>query len=68
MKLSTNHDDRLAYLAEVKVAFEHNMMKYDQFLNVLMSFKDQRIDIRGVVAAGHTDLILGFNTFLRKEH
>jgi len=74
MKLSPNHDDRLAYLATVKVAFQHNMMKYDQFLNVLMSFEDQRIDIRGVVAAvkelfkGHTDLILEFNTVLPKEH
>jgi len=39
-----------------------------------MSFEDQRIDIRGVVAAvkelfkAHTDLILEFNTFLPKEH
>ncbi|KAK9925187.1 hypothetical protein M0R45_033519 [Rubus argutus] len=50
--------------------FQDQREKYDMFLQVMKDFKAQRTDTAGVVARvkelfkGHTDLILGFNTFL----
>jgi len=56
------------HLKVVRVAFEYNRIKYDQFLKLLKYLRAGRIDIRGTVATvkellkGHADLILGFNT------
>jgi paired amphipathic helix protein Sin3a len=71
-KLTTN--DALAYLKAVKDIFQDKRDKYDEFLEVMKDFKAQRIDTVGVIARvkdlfrGHTDLILGFNTFLPKGY
>ncbi|MCH84520.1 paired amphipathic helix protein Sin3-like 4-like, partial [Trifolium medium] len=71
-KLTTN--DALAYLKAVKDIFQDKRDKYDEFLEVMKDFKGQRIDTVGVIARvkdlfrGHTDLILGFNTFLPKGY
>ncbi|CAJ2647756.1 unnamed protein product [Trifolium pratense] len=71
-KLTTN--DALAYLKAVKDIFQDKRDKYDEFLEVMKEFKGQRIDTVGVIARvkdlfrGHTDLILGFNTFLPKGY
>jgi len=64
MKIPQNYRDEV-----VQAAFKHN-----ELLKVLKDIKDQRIYTRGAAARvkellkGHTNLILGFNTFLPKEH
>ncbi|KEH43988.1 paired amphipathic helix protein [Medicago truncatula] len=64
----------LAYLKAVRVEFQDEMEKYDEFLNVMKEFKARRIDTGGLVERvkvllkGHTNLILGFNTFLPKGY
>ncbi|KAK9925188.1 hypothetical protein M0R45_033520 [Rubus argutus] len=71
-KLTTN--DALTYLKEVKDMFQDQREKYDMFLEVMKDFKAQRTDTTGVIARvkelfkGHTNLILGFNTFLPKGY
>ncbi|KAI4321360.1 hypothetical protein MLD38_034752 [Melastoma candidum] len=69
-KLTTN--DALSYLKEVKDMFQDQREKYDMFLEVMKDFKAQRTDTAGVITRvkqlfkGHSNLILGFNTFLPK--
>ncbi|GAB2280380.1 hypothetical protein Dimus_015015, partial [Dionaea muscipula] len=60
----------LHYLRAVKEKFSDNKGKYDEFLEVMKDFKALKIDTKGVIERvkqlfkGHTNLILGFNTFL----
>ncbi|KAG5535017.1 hypothetical protein RHGRI_022955 [Rhododendron griersonianum] len=64
--------DALSYLKEVKDVFQDQRDKYDIFLDVMKDFKAQRVNTAGVIARvkelfkGHSNLILGFNTFLPK--
>ncbi|KAH7532571.1 hypothetical protein FEM48_Zijuj04G0034500 [Ziziphus jujuba var. spinosa] len=54
--------------------FQDQREKYDMFLEVMKDFKAQRTDTAGVIARvkdlfkGHSNLILGFNTFLPKGY
>ncbi|XP_058762410.1 uncharacterized protein LOC131635782 isoform X2 [Vicia villosa] len=67
-------DDTLGYLNAVKVAFQNNMEKYDQFLQVLRDFIANRIYISDVKAKfktlfkGHRYLIFKFNSFVPMNH
>ncbi|KAL5073406.1 hypothetical protein RYX36_012390 [Vicia faba] len=67
-------DDALGFLNAVKVAFQNNMQKYDQFLKVLRDFSAKRIYISRVKSKlkmlfkGHKSLILEFNSFVPKKH
>jgi histone deacetylase complex regulatory component SIN3 len=69
-RLSTQ--DALDYLRDVKVRFENKKHVYETFLEIMKEFKAQTIDTQGVIKKvkelfkGHTDLIVGFNTFLPK--
>jgi paired amphipathic helix protein Sin3a len=69
-RLTTN--DALSYLREVKSRFANNRKVYDNFLDIMKQFKAQTIDTAGVIKKvknlfyGHSELILGFNTFLPK--
>ncbi|KAJ9549153.1 hypothetical protein OSB04_021696 [Centaurea solstitialis] len=71
-KLTTK--DALTYLEKVKVKFQDKKEKYDEFLEVMKAFKEQRTDTTGVIARvkelfeGHQELILGFNPFLPKGY
>lgn len=71
-KLTTN--DALTYLKEVKSRFQNNRKVYDNFLDIMKQFKAQTIDTAGVIKKvknlfyGHSELILGFNTFLPKGY
>ncbi|KAI8102953.1 hypothetical protein M9434_005744 [Picochlorum sp. BPE23] len=71
-KLTTN--DALSYLREVKSRFANNRKVYDNFLEIMKQFKAQTIDTAGVIKKvknlfyGHSELILGFNTFLPKGY
>lgn len=66
--------DALGYLREVKTRFATNKKVYDNFLDIMKQFKAQTIDTAGVIKKvkslfhGHTELILGFNTFLPKGY
>ncbi|ESQ35817.1 hypothetical protein EUTSA_v10006620mg [Eutrema salsugineum] len=66
--------DALRYLISVKNIFHDNVEKYETFLEIMMDFKCQRVTTDGVVQRikalfkGYDDLLLGFNTFLPKEH
>jgi paired amphipathic helix protein Sin3a len=63
-------EDALAYLDQVKAAFEHDPLVYNQVLDIMKEFKAMDIDTRGVIDRvlqlfyGRRELILGFNTFL----
>lgn len=71
-RLTTN--DALTYLKEVKSRFQNNRKVYDNFLDIMKQFKAQTIDTAGVIKKvknlfyGHSELILGFNTFLPKGY
>lgn len=62
--------DALGYLDQVKSKFNDQPVVYNQFLDIMKEFKSQSLDTPGVIAKvstlfrGHTDLIVGFNTFL----
>ena len=62
--------DALGYLDQVKSKFQDQPFVYNQFLDIMKEFKSQTLDTPGVIAKvstlfrGHTDLIVGFNTFL----
>lgn len=62
--------DALGYLDQVKSKFNDQPYVYNQFLDIMKEFKSQALDTPGVIAKvstlfrGHTDLIIGFNTFL----
>ncbi|XP_024995556.1 paired amphipathic helix protein Sin3-like 3 isoform X2 [Cynara cardunculus var. scolymus] len=71
-KLTTK--DALTYLEKVKDIFQDKKEKYDEFLEVMKDFKEQRTDTTGVIARvkelfeGHQELILGFSPFLPKGY
>lgn len=62
--------DALSYLDQVRLQFEKKPKVYNQFLDIMKDFKSSTIDTPGVINRvselfeGHTDLIVGFNTFL----
>eukprot|EP00899_Mesostigma_viride_P008288 jgi/Mesvir1/17460/Mv08734-RA.1 len=67
-------DDALGYLREVKERFKDQKNVYYTFLDIMKDFKSARIDTYGVIVRvkelffGHSDLIMGFNTFLPKGY
>ncbi|GAU40029.1 hypothetical protein TSUD_258220 [Trifolium subterraneum] len=74
MEFSSKLDDAFAFLKQVEVAFQHNRIKYEVFREMLKDYKAGKIDIGGMkvrvkgLFQEHTNLILGFNAFLPKEH
>ncbi|KAG6865545.1 hypothetical protein C0991_001549 [Blastosporella zonata] len=65
-----NVTDALSYLDAVKVQFSDQPTVYNQFLDIMKEFKNEKIDTPGVIKRvsqlfnGHPSLIQGFNTFL----
>ncbi|KAG6829244.1 hypothetical protein H0H87_012148 [Tephrocybe sp. NHM501043] len=65
-----NVTDALSYLDAVKVQFSDQPTVYNQFLDIMKEFKNEKIDTPGVIKRvsqlfnGHPILIQGFNTFL----
>ncbi|GBP34347.1 Paired amphipathic helix protein Sin3a [Eumeta japonica] len=63
-------EDALSYLDQVKYKFNAQPQVYNDFLDIMKEFKSQTIDTPGVITRvsslfkGHTELIVGFNTFL----
>jgi paired amphipathic helix protein Sin3a len=63
-------EDALSYLDQVKLQFSGQPQVYNDFLDIMKEFKSQSIDTPGVIKRvstlfrGHSDLIVGFNTFL----
>eukprot|EP00934_Nitzschia_sp_Nitz4_P006570 Nitzschia sp. Nitz4//scaffold106_size73319//51333//55917//NITZ4_005742-RA/size73319-augustus-gene-0.6-mRNA-1//1//CDS//3329532538//6560//frame0 len=63
-------EDALLYLDQVKVEFGDRPHIYNEFLDIMKTFKTQQIDTPGVINRvstlfqGNKRLVLGFNTFL----
>ena len=63
-------EDALLYLDQVKVEFGDRPHIYNEFLDIMKTFKTQQIDTPGVIRRvsnlfqGNRRLVLGFNTFL----
>ena len=63
-------EDALLYLDQVKVEFGDQPHIYNEFLDIMKTFKTQQIDTPGVIQRvsnlfrGNRRLVLGFNTFL----
>ena len=63
-------EDALLYLDQVKVEFGERPHIYNEFLDIMKTFKTQQIDTPGVIRRvsnlfqGNRRLVLGFNTFL----
>jgi paired amphipathic helix protein Sin3a len=63
-------EDALLYLDQVKVEFGDQPHIYNEFLDIMKTFKTQQIDTPGVIRRvsnlfqGNPRLVLGFNTFL----
>jgi paired amphipathic helix protein Sin3a len=63
-------EDALLYLDQVKVEFFDRPEIYNEFLDIMKTFKTQQIDTPGVIRRvsnlfqGNRRLVLGFNTFL----
>ena len=63
-------EDALMYLDQVKLEFGDRPQIYNQFLDIMKTFKTQQIDTPGVIRQvsslfqGNKRLVLGFNTFL----
>jgi len=63
-------EDALLYLDQVKVEFGDQPHIYNEFLDIMKTFKTQQIDTPGVIRRvsdlfrGNRRLVLGFNTFL----
>lgn len=63
-------EDALMYLDQVKMEFGDRPHIYNQFLEIMKTFKSQQIDTPGVIQRvsslfhGNKRLVLGFNTFL----
>jgi histone deacetylase complex regulatory component SIN3 len=64
----------VSYLERVKRTFAERPEVYRTFLAVMHAFKEQRLDITGLVTQvyqlfeGHPSLLVGFNTFLPIGH
>ncbi|KAG5641578.1 hypothetical protein DXG03_004691 [Asterophora parasitica] len=65
-----NVTDALSYLDAVKMQFADQPNVYNNFLDIMKEFKNEKIDTPGVIKRvsdlfnGHGELIQGFNTFL----
>ena len=63
-------EDALLYLDQVKVEFGDRPHIYNEFLDIMKTFKTQQLDTPGVIRRvsnlfqGNRRLVLGFNTFL----
>lgn len=63
-------EDALLYLDQVKVEFGDRPHIYNEFLDIMKTFKTQQLDTPGVIRRvsnlfqGNKKLVLGFNTFL----
>jgi len=63
-------EDALLYLNQVKAEFRDEPEIYNEFLEIVKSFRSQQIDMPGVIRRvstlfeGYGKLIYGFNTFL----
>lgn len=63
-------NDALSYLDQVKAQFSHQPDVYNEFLNIMETFKSESINARAVIRRvsllfkGLPELIQGFNTFL----
>lgn len=63
-------EDALLYLDQVKMEFGDRPHIYNEFLDIMKTFKTQQIDTPGVIRRvsnlfqGNKKLVLGFNTFL----
>jgi paired amphipathic helix protein Sin3a len=63
-------EDALMYLDQVKLEFGDRPRIYNEFLDIMKTFKSQQIDTPGVIQRvsnlfqGNKNLVLGFNTFL----
>ena len=63
-------EDALLYLDQVKCEFGDQPHIYNEFLDIMKTFKTQQIDTPGVIRRvsnlfrGNRRLVLGFNTFL----
>ena len=63
-------EDALMYLDQVKMEFGDRPHIYNEFLDIMKTFKSQAIDTPGVIRRvaslfhGNRRLVLGFNTFL----
>ena len=63
-------EDALLYLDQVKMEFGDRPQIYNEFLDIMKTFKTQQIDTPGVIRRvstlfqGNKKLVLGFNTFL----
>ena len=63
-------EDALMYLDQVKMEFGDRPHIYNEFLDIMKTFKSQQIDTPGVIRRvsnlfqGNKRLVLGFNTFL----
>ncbi|KAM7250897.1 hypothetical protein ACFE04_022780 [Oxalis oulophora] len=72
-KLRKNYASAVAYLKAVEDTFEDKREIYDEFLQLMGLFKNQRIDSSACASRvrqlfkGHPDLILGFSAFLPPE-
>jgi len=64
----------VSYLERVKRTYAERPEVYRAFLAIMHSFKEQRVDITGLVTQvyqlfeGHPNLLIGFNTFLPIGH
>ena len=63
-------EDALLYLDQVKMEFGDRPHIYNEFLDIMKTFKTQQLDMPGVIChvsslfQGNRRLVLGFNTFL----
>ena len=63
-------EDALLYLDQVKMEFGDRPHIYNEFLDIMKTFKTSQIDTPGVIQRvsslfhGNKKLVLGFNTFL----
>ncbi|KAM5543695.1 hypothetical protein V8D89_002312 [Ganoderma adspersum] len=66
--------DAISYVTSVKLQFAEQLEVYDEFLDILKDFKNQRIDEQAVTERlsvlfyGYPDLIRGFNIFCPAGH
>jgi len=70
LREDVTQEDALNYLDQVKAEFIDEPEIYNEFLDIMKSFKSQKINTPGVIRrvstlfAGRVQLLYGFNTFL----
>ncbi|PUZ50673.1 hypothetical protein GQ55_6G077200 [Panicum hallii var. hallii] len=66
--------DALRFLATMKRELADDTKKYDEFITVVVEFKDGRMDATSliehvtVLLAGHPDLLRGFDKFVPSDY